>query len=290
MGPELNRQTEALSRGLYLVATPIGSARDITLRALDILAGADVIAAEDTRSMKRLLDIHGVALGGRPLIAYHEHNGAKVRPRLMAMLDEGKSVAYASEAGTPLIADPGYDLAREARDAGVPVTTAPGPSAVVAALTIAGLPTDAFFFGGFLPSARAARRSALEKLRDVPGTLAFYESPRRTAAMLRDSAEILGTERQAAMCRELTKKFEECRRGTLADLADQLAEESLKGEVVILIDRPGSRTVSEDEIRSALKSALETMSVRDASSDVADALGVPRKQVYRLALAVGGRK
>ena len=180
----VNHEVKPLAAGLYFVATPIGTARDITLRALDILASADVIAAEDTRSMKRLLEIHGVPLGTRPVIAYHDHNGDKVRPRLMAYLAEGKSVAYASEAGTPLIADPGYDLGKIAREEGVLVTAAPGPSAVIDAMTIAGLPTDRFMFAGFLPNAKNARRNALAELGDIPATLVFYESPKRVEAML----------------------------------------------------------------------------------------------------------
>ena len=155
MGPDVNHRIEKLPAGLYFVATPIGTARDITLRALDILASADVIAAEDTRTMRRLLDIHGIALGDRPLLAYHDHNGAQIRPKLLAFLAQGKAVAYGSEAGTPLIADPGFGLSQAAVEAGALVTSAPGPSAIIAALTLAGLPTDRFFFGGFLPNTQS---------------------------------------------------------------------------------------------------------------------------------------
>ena len=174
------------------MATPIGTARDITLRALDILAAADVLVAEDTRSLRRLMEIHGVKPGDRPLLAYHDHNGGRMRPRIMAELAAGKSVVYASEAGTPMIADPGYDLVRAARDEGFDVTSAPGPSAVITALTLAGLPTDRFLFAGFLPNAKSQRKSALTELAGVPATLVFYESPKRVAAMLRDAAEVLG--------------------------------------------------------------------------------------------------
>ena len=167
--------------GLHLVSVPIGAARDITLRALDVLAGADVLAAEDTRSLRRLLDIHGVALGDRPLVAYHDHNGDRVRPRLLADLAGGRSVAYASEAGTPLVADPGFRLAAEARDAGVPVRAAPGASAVLAALCVAGLPTDRFLFAGFPPPKRVARRAWLAEAGEAAATLVLYESPKRAA-------------------------------------------------------------------------------------------------------------
>jgi 16S rRNA (cytidine1402-2'-O)-methyltransferase len=283
----LNHQKVRLAPGLYFVATPIGTARDITLRALDVLASVDVIAAEDTRSMRRLMDIHGVPLADRPLLAYHDHNGDAVRPKLLRYLEQGLSVAYASEAGMPLIADPGYDLSRAVSDAGYLVTVAPGPSAVVTALALAGLPTDAFFFAGFLPNAKAARRSGLVALRDVPGTLVFYESPKRVAAMIADAAEVLGADRKAAICRELTKKFEEVRRGTLGDLAQQIADITLKGEIVVLVDRRRSVSVSEVDLEEELKRALGDMSVKDAADLVSQANGLPRRQVYQLALKLG---
>ncbi|MCP9480527.1 16S rRNA (cytidine(1402)-2'-O)-methyltransferase [Shimia sp. CNT1-13L.2] len=279
----MNHQISRLQPGLYFVATPIGTARDITLRALDVLASAEVIAAEDTRSMRRLLEIHGIKLGDRPLLSYHDHSGAKGREKLLALLAEGKSVAYGSEAGTPLIADPGYHLAREAMEAGHSVTAAPGPSAIITALTLAGLPTDAFFFAGFLPNAKGARRAALEAVREVPGTLVFYESPKRTGEMLRDAAMVLGGGRQAVICRELTKKFEEVRRGTLEDLAAGI-DGALKGEVVVLIDRAGASEVAEGDVEAALSEALENMSVRDAADSVAKAFGVNKRKIYQLAL------
>jgi len=283
----LNHQKVRLAPGVYFVATPIGTARDITLRALDILASVDVIAAEDTRSMRRLLDIHGVPLGDRPLLAYHDHNGAAVRPKLLRFLEQGKSVAYASEAGMPLIADPGFDLGRVASDAGYTVTVAPGASAVLTALALAGLPTDAFFFAGFLPNAKGARRTGLEAVRDVPGTLVFYESPKRVAAMLSDAAIVLGADREAAVCRELTKKFEEVRRGTLGSLAEDLSATTLKGEIVVVVDRKRSESVSEVELEQALRRALSDMSVKDAADLVSQAHGLPRRQVYQLALKLG---
>ena len=280
----MNYKTEKLRPGLYFVATPIGTARDITLRALDVLASADVIAAEDTRSMRRLLEIHGVPLGDRPLISYHDHSGAGAREKLLGFLADGRSVAYASEAGTPLIADPGYHLSRAAAEAGHLVTSAPGPSAVATALTLAGLPTDAFFFAGFLPSAKSARRSALQAVKDVPGTLVFYESPKRVGAMLSDAAEVLGAGREAALCRELTKKFEEVLRGPLSELSSAAQERSFKGEIVVLIDRGRGEDSGEDDIEAALVTALETMSVRDASEAVAQAFGAHKRKIYQLAL------
>ena len=277
-----NRVT--LAPGLYFLATPIGTARDITLRALDILASADVLAAEDTRSLRKLMDIHGVALEGRPLVAYHDHNGAAARPRLMAALAEGKSVAYASEAGTPLIADPGYQLGRAASEDGHLVTSAPGPSAVLSALTLSGLATDSFFFAGFLPTAPGQRQTALRALAEVPGTLVFYESPNRVAKSLKDMVAVFGGERQAVMARELTKKFEEVRRGTLTELAERLASEKLKGEVVLLVDRPQPRKVEEEDLAALLSEALKSASVKDAVAQVVKDTGEPRRVVYQLAL------
>jgi len=278
-------QTEAkLSPGLYLVATPIGTARDITLRALDLFSAADVIAAEDTRSLRKLLDIHGIPLEGRPLVAYHDHSNSSVRERLLKDIVAGKSVVYASEAGTPMVADPGYDLVRDAIAAAVPLVSAPGPSAVITALTVSGLPTDRFFFAGFLPNSSGKRKTALRDVARVPGTLAFYESPKRVAAMLRDAAEVLGPARRAVVCRELTKKFEEVLRGTLEELAQVCAERSLKGEIVVLVDRGDLPSVNEADLDSSLRDVLRDKSVRDAADEVAGKLGLKRRQVYQRAL------
>ncbi|SHH31705.1 16S rRNA (cytidine(1402)-2'-O)-methyltransferase [Cognatishimia maritima] len=282
----MNHQIVPLKAGLYFVATPIGTARDITLRALDVLASADVLAAEDTRSLRRLMEIHGVPLNGRTVLSYHDHSGEGVRAKLLALLEDGRSVAYASEAGTPLIADPGYHLAQTAAEAGHLVTSAPGASAIITALTLAGLPTDAFFFAGFLPNAKSQRRGALEALKEVPGTLVFYESPKRLAAMLSDSAEILGETRDAAVCRELTKKFEEIRRGTLAELSQVMAEQPVKGEIVVLIDRTRAGSSEGVDLEAELRAALEHMSVRDAAETVAKAHGVNKRKVYSLALSL----
>lgn len=271
------------------MATPIGTARDITLRALDVLASADVLAAEDTRSLKHLMDIHGVPLEGRRIIAHHDHSSSGVQHRLQEAVAQGQSVAYASEAGMPLIADPGYELSRAVADAGHLVTVAPGPSAVLTALTLAGLPTDAFFFAGFLPSAARARQTRLETLRDIPGTLVFYESPKRVAASLADMAQVLGAERPAALCRELTKKFEEVRRGTLGALAEDLAVARVRGEIVLVVDRQGSVIINDSDIEQDLLTALEEHSVRDAADFVARLHDVPRRKVYQMALNLAKR-
>lgn len=280
----LNPKAVKLSPGLYLVATPIGSARDITLRALDVLANADVLVAEDTRTLRKLMEIHGVPLGDRQVLSYHDHNGAQMRPRLLGLLEQGLTMAYASEAGTPMVADPGFDLARAAREAGHLVTSAPGASAVVTALTVGGLPTDRFFFAGFLPNTSSQRKTALRRYAEIPGTLVFYESPKRVAAMLRDCGEVLGADRQAAICRELTKKFEEVIAGTLADLSVICAERSLKGEIVVLIDRKSSESVNEVDLEVLIKEALKGQSMRDAVDNVAASTGLPRRQVYQMAL------
>ncbi|WP_372613160.1 16S rRNA (cytidine(1402)-2'-O)-methyltransferase [Aquicoccus sp.] len=287
----VNPKSADLDGGLYLVSVPIGTARDITLRALDILADVDVIAAEDTRSMRRLLDIHGVVLGDRPLIAYHDHNGPKVRPKLLQWLREGRSVAYASEAGTPMVADPGFDLVRAAREDGTPVTAAPGPVAAIVALTLSGLPTDRFLFAGFLPSHKGRRKSALQGLTRIEATLILYESPKRCAASLADMASVLGGDRPAALCRELTKKFEEVRRGTLTELAAEMAERPVKGEVVLVVAGADgdSSNLSSDDVDSRLKEVIPRMSLRDGVDLVAAESGMKRRQVYQRALDLIGR-
>ena len=276
--------------GLHLLATPIGAARDITLRALDLLAGADVLAAEDTRTLRHLMEIHGVALNDRPLVAYHDHNGEAVRPRLLRALSEGKSVAYASEAGTPLIADPGFQLARAAIAEGFTVLAAPGPSAVLAALTVSGLPSDRFLFAGFPPTGAGDRARFLAELGQVPATLILYESPKRINRLLTEMADAFGKDRQAAVCRELTKRFEEVSRGTLGDLAEAFAGRAVKGEIVVLIDRPGDRVVDAASIEAALRDALAHGSVKDAAAEVSAALNLPRKEVYRMALQLAERE
>ena len=270
--------------GLHFVSTPIGAARDITLRALDVLAGADLLLAEDTRTLKHLMEIHGVPLGSRHVISYHEHSGDAVAARLIAALREGKSAAYASEAGTPLISDPGFVLARAVVAEGLPLHAAPGPCAAICALTVSGLPSDRFLFAGFAPTTASARQRFLQEFAAVQATLIFYESPKRVHALLADLLIICGGERQAVVCRELTKRFEEVARGSLGDLAEAFSDRAVKGEVVVLVDRAAPGEASAEDIEAALDAALKTMSVKDAASFVSQSLGIARKVAYRIAL------
>lgn len=287
--PAEGRHRRETPKGLHFIATPIGAARDITLRALDILAGADVLAAEDTRTLRHLMEIHGIPLGDRPLLPYHDHNGEAMRPRLIRALDEGLSVAYASEAGTPLVADPGYQLARSAIAAGHPVLAAPGPSAVLAALTVSGLPSDRFLFAGFPPPGAGDRARFLAELAPVPATLVLYESPKRISRLMAELRDALGGGRAAAVCRELTKRFEEVSRGTLAELADLFADRSVKGEIVVLVDRAAPQAADAATVEAALRQALQQGSVKDAATEVAGTFDLPRKEVYALALKLADR-
>jgi 16S rRNA (cytidine1402-2'-O)-methyltransferase len=276
-----------LAAGLYLIATPIGAARDITLRALDILASADVLAAEDTRTLRHLMEIHGIALRDRPLIAYHDHNNDQAVPRILRAIAEGRSVAYASEAGTPLISDPGFQLGRAVIGENHLLISAPGASAVLCALTLSGLPTDRFMFAGFAPTQSAARQSFLRELQTVQATLVFYESPKRVHKLLTDMREVLGDERRAVVCRELTKKFEEVSRGTLAELATAFGARDVKGEIVVLVDRADAPDATAETLEAALDQALAQMSVKDAVAAVASAYGAKRRDVYQMALDRG---
>ena len=278
----------ALAPGLYFIATPIGAARDITLRALDILASADVLAAEDTRTLRHLMEIHGISLGDRPLVAYHEHNNATASPRLMRAIAEGKSVAYASEAGTPLISDPGFQLGRAAISEGHLVLSAPGASAVLCALTVSGLPSDRFLFAGFPPATKAARATFLRELVQVQATLILYESPKRVNQLLNDLSDIMGAGRKAVVCRELTKRFEEVSRGTLADLAAAYAGRAVKGEIVVLVDRGAVQVADAETVEQALDQALTFMTMKDAAAAVAQAYGLARRDVYQMALRRSG--
>ena len=273
-----------LQPGLYLVATPIGNLADISLRALAVLARADLIAAEDTRHSRKLLSHFGIRA---ELTPYHEHNAAKERPRLLARISAGFSVALISDAGTPLISDPGYKLVREALEAGLQVTSVPGPSAALAALTSAGLPTDTFLFAGFLPPKGGQRRKRLEGLKPVPATLIFYETASRLAATLADMAQIFGA-REAAIAKELTKLHESVARGTPAALAAAFDSTELKGEFVVLVGppNPDEAEIGDDEIVASLKQALQQESFRDAVRSVADKFKLKRARVYELGLAL----
>jgi len=273
-----------LAPGLYLVATPIGHLGDISLRALATLAAADVVACEDTRITTRLLRRYAI---DAPLVAYHEHNAARQRPKLLAALAEGKRVALVSDAGTPLVSDPGYRLVREVLAAGHAVYPIPGPSALLAALVVSGLPTDSFFFAGFLPPKSAARKKRLAALAAVPGTLVFYESPHRTAVALAEMAETLGPGRKAAVARELTKIHETVRRGTLGELAAAFAEEQEpKGEIVILLAPPEEAGPDRAGIDESLAAMLESMSASEAAATLAARTGLPRRDLYRRVLAL----
>jgi 16S rRNA (cytidine1402-2'-O)-methyltransferase len=277
---------DALSSGLYVVATPIGNLADMTLRGLAILAGANGILAEDTRVSRTLLTHYGIET---PLSPYHEHNAAEARPRALARIAAGEALALISDAGTPLISDPGYRLSAEAAAAGLAVIAAPGASAMLAALCVSGLPTDSFFFEGFLPPRSAARRERLNALAAVPGTLVFYESPGRLAETLTDLSRELG-ERQAAVARELTKLYEEVKRGSLHELASTYAAgEPPRGEIVIVVGPPRAReAVSEADLDREIAEALHALSVKDAAATVAARHGLPRRQVYARALALAG--
>lgn len=266
--------------GLHVVATPIGNLGDVTVRALAVIANADRLYCEDTRQSLKLLARFGIA---RRLDTYHEHNAERERPRILTALEEGQSVALISDAGTPLISDPGYKLVREAIEAGHSVHVVPGASAVLAALSGSGMPTDAFHFAGFLPPRALARRERIGMLQRVPATLVLFEAPSRLAETLDDLARGLGV-RQAMVGRELTKLNEELRRGTLDELAAWARAGPVKGEIVIVIG-PGTEAVSSDaEIIAALEPELHALSLRDAAHAVATQLGVSRKRVYDLAL------
>ncbi|MGA9436693.1 MAG: 16S rRNA (cytidine(1402)-2'-O)-methyltransferase [Pseudolabrys sp.] len=267
--------------GLYLVATPIGNLGDITLRALEVLAGADVIACEDTRVTRKLIERYGITT---PLTAYHEHNAAEARPKLLARLAGDQAIALVSDAGTPLISDPGYKLVRAACEAGHSVTALPGPSSVLAALSVAGLPTDRFFFEGFLPPKQAARQKRAAVLANIPSTLVMFESGPRVAAMLADLAAAFG-KRTAAVCRELTKLHEEVRRGDLETLAHEYtAGAETRGEFVIVVAPPAEEEEISDNVDELLRQALRRVSVKDAVGEVALVTGRPRREVYQRAL------
>jgi 16S rRNA (cytidine1402-2'-O)-methyltransferase len=268
--------------GLHLVATPIGNLGDITLRALETLAGADLIACEDTRITRRLTERYGIAA---QLTPYHEHNASAARPKLLARLAQGASIALVSDAGTPLISDPGYKLVREACTAGHAVIAAPGPSSVLTALAVAALPTDRFFFEGFLSSKQTARRARLAELAAIEATLVLFESGNRVQDTLADLATIMGT-REAAICRELTKLHEEVTRGPVAELAQAADRLETRGEFVLVIAPPAadSKVMAKDELDDLLRAALLRDSVKDAVAHAVEISGRPRREVYARAL------
>ncbi len=276
-----------IAAGLHVVATPIGNLGDMTLRGLGTLAAADLIVCEDTRVTRILLNRYTIS---RPLIAYHEHNAAAQRPRILAELAAGRAVALVSDAGTPLISDPGYRLVAEAIEAGHTVVPVPGASAMLAALVASGLPTDAFFFAGFLPQKQAARKKRLAALATIPGSLVFYESAKRVAAALADMAAVLGETRPATLARELTKTFETLRRGSLATLAAELGGEATpKGEIVVVVGPPAESAPDASDIDELLAGLLETGTVRSAADEAAALTGLPRRDLYQRALALKDR-
>ena len=271
-----------LGPGLYIVATPIGNLGDLSPRAAATLSGAKLIAAEDTRVTAKLLQHIGVKV---PMLAYHDHNDDALRPQLVARALR-EPVALVSDAGTPLISDPGFKLVRDARAAGVNLVTIPGPSAAIAALTLAGLPSDRFLFAGFLPAKAAARATAIAELAPIKATLVLYESGPRLGASLAALAEGLG-DREAVVARELTKRFEESVAGTLLELAARYADAPPRGEIVIIIAPPGEApAASAETLDAALIAALARASVKTAVAEVAATLGLPRQQVYARALAL----
>ena len=273
---------QTLGPGLYVVSTPIGNLRDITLRALDVLKTVEEVLAEDTRVAGKLMSAYGLKVRLSP---YHDHNGAERRPDLISRMQAGAKIALISDAGTPLVSDPGWKLAHDALEAGVKVYPIPGASAMLAGLVASGLPSDHFMFAGFLPPKSGARRAAAEALKGVPGTLIFYESGPRLAASLDDLAASLGGNRQAAVARELTKMFEETRRGTLSELAAHYAEAGPpRGEIVLLVGPPLETEITQANLDAALLDALKDQPTKAAASAVAEALGLPKRDVYQRAL------
>ena len=273
---------QTLGPGLYVVSTPIGNLRDITLRALDVFKAVEEVLAEDTRVAGKLMSAYGLKVRLSP---YHDHNGAERRPDLISRMQAGAKIALISDAGTPLVSDPGWKLAHDALEAGVKVYPIPGASAMLAGLVASGLPSDHFMFAGFLPPKSGARRAAAEALKGVPGTLIFYESGPRLAASLDDLAIALGGNRQAAVARELTKLFEETRRGTLSELAAHYAEAGPpRGEIVLLVGPPLETEITQANLDAALLDALKDQPTKAAASAVAEALGLPKRDVYQRAL------
>jgi 16S rRNA (cytidine1402-2'-O)-methyltransferase len=274
-------QAGRLTPGLYPVATPIGNLRDITLRALDILTAADLIVCEDTRVTRKLLTRYAITTKST---SYNDHNAQRVLPGLIRRLKDGESLALVSDAGTPLISDPGFRLVEAAIAADIPVYPVPGANAALAGLLASGLPTDSFFFAGFLPPRQGARRNRLAELAHIPGSLVFYESPGRLAASLTDMHTVLG-DRAASVAREITKLHEEVQRGSLVYLAETYANRGApRGEIVVVVGPPEVREASDADVQAALLESLKTMSVRDAAAAISKDFGRPRRAVYAMAL------
>ena len=280
------KESIKLDPGLYFVATPIGAARDITLRAMDVLRDADILVAEDTRTLRKLMDIHSIPLKGRKIISYNDHNGTSKRPFIISEIALGKSVSYSSEAGSPLVADPGYQLGREVSESGYRVVTVPGACAVIAALTVSGLPTNQFFYAGFLPSSKLARQKFLTLVENIPGTLVFYESPKRLNKALIDMLFIMGPERPVVIVRELTKKFEETIRSTLGEINEKIEGRAIKGEIVILIGKKPETVFNLEDLHKILLVELSENSLKDTVLKVAMRTGVARSLVYKAALEI----
>ncbi|MCR9137059.1 MAG: 16S rRNA (cytidine(1402)-2'-O)-methyltransferase [Alphaproteobacteria bacterium] len=273
-----------LESALYLVATPIGNLSDMTIRGLETLAAADILACEDTRVTRVLLSRFGIQ--SRPF-AYHEHNANRAGPTLLDALAEGKSVALVSDAGTPLISDPGFRLVEQAVEAGIRIIPIPGASAPMAALVASGLPSDSFFFAGFLPNRDKARQDRLSRLSGVPATLLFFESPRRLQKSLHACCDQLGPDRRAAVCREMTKRYEEVRRGSLRDLAQHFdGRDNLKGEIVLAIAPPSNGPASQEDAEDLLRTLVQSQSPAKAATEAARRTGLPRKELYQRLLAM----
>lgn len=276
----MNEPNIALKPGLYVTATPIGNMGDITYRAVSVLKAADLILCEDTRQTAKLCAAYAIST---PLAPYHDHNAERARPGIIKKLQDGASICLVSDAGTPLIADPGYKLVREARDAGIEVFPLPGPSAAMAALSAAGAPSDRFYFAGFPPPKQAARNAMLDGLKAIDAVLIFYETAPRLAASLAAMNEVLG-DRRAVVAREITKLYETFREGALSELAEYYEAKPTKGEIVILVHPSGQRTPSESDIDAFLAHALREMTVKDAATAAVEAFGVKRGAAYARAL------
>ena len=273
-----------LKSGLYVTATPIGNLGDMTERAKQVLSSVDIIACEDKRVSGILMQRFGIKT---PMFPYHDHNGDAARPKIIERIVAGQSVALISDAGSPLVSDPGYKLVDELRRQNLGVFAVPGASSPIAALMVAGLPSDRFMFLGFLPNKEKAREKTLAEVKNTPTTLIFFESSKRVDKSFMAMAKVLGEDRQAAVCREITKLYEEVRRGSLADLAQQYAEgEAPKGEIVIVVAPPEDKTTAVGDLEEAVRFALETLSVKEAASAVAFMMNVPRKKAYQMALDI----